>query len=161
MTAEFMESLRRRSANSSIVITRLTTCGRTLPFISLKTRSQLWIPSTSFISYPGWISSFGELDFRLARSILYDPRASRFEDSANFRHDPWAYISMCPPRSSIGDISRYDTHFSCRRYREGDRENRVLHSLISYRSPFMRDIGKDQREMRLHQSLLLDNPSRS
>ena len=114
VTAEFIE-FRRRSANSSIVITRLTTCGRTSLFISPRTRSPAIVdtPSTSFISHLGRVHQ-GELDFRLARSSRYDPRASRFEDSANFRRDPRAYIQVPSMTRSthIIDISYYE-HFSC------------------------------------------------
>lgn len=94
--------LRQRSANSSIVITRLTTCGRTSPFISLRTRSSATVdpPSTSFISHPGRISSSGGARFppRSVDLSRYDPQTSRFEDSANFRRDPRAYIPTCLPR---------------------------------------------------------------
>lgn len=101
MTAEFME-LRRGSANSSIVITRLTTCGRTLPFIFPRTRPSAIVDRHRL--YPiqdGYVRGSS-----ISASSRYDPRASRFEDSANFRRDPRAYIHVPSAIPSI-HVVRY------------------------------------------------------
>lgn len=120
MTTEFIE-LRRRSANSRIVITRLTTCRRTSPFIPPRTwLSAIADPTIDIVYIPSRMggslisASLGYLGMTGERRASKIPRIS-----AAIRE----LISTCPPAIRlihVVDISRYE-HFSCRRYRERDR----------------------------------------
>lgn len=124
MTIEFIE-LRRRSANSRIVITRLTTCRRTSPFIPPRTRLSAIADPTIDIVYIPSRTDTTTGGSSISASLGYlgmtgERRASRIPRiSAAIRE----LISTCPPAIRlihVVDISRYE-HFSCRRYREGDR----------------------------------------
>jgi len=153
-------------------------CGRTSPFISPRTRSSAIVDPQSRIRnrhrlYPiqdGYVRGSlisAPLGYP---GMIRERRASKIPRiSAVIRE----LISTCPPHRSIHvvDISCYE-HFSCRllcrkreegKERKRERVNRVLRaSIISHRSPFKRDIGKDQREVATtHRPHLLDNPSRS
>lgn len=150
VTAEFIE-LRRRSANSSIVITRLTTCGRTSFHRELGRGSAI-----EHRLYPiqdasrGGSSISASLDYP---GMIRERRASKIPRiSAAIRE----LISTCSPCDSIDPRRRYfPSIFPCRRYREGGGGNRVLRaSIISHRSPSKRDrSGKIREKWRLHQPL--------